>query len=126
VISDVPKTLVYGLAHFINRDREIIPHSTIVKPPSAELRPDQRDSDSLPPYDILDPIVQAYVEEHLAADQIVARGFDRAVVLDVLRMIDGSEYKRRQAAPGIKISSTAFGIGRRYPIAADYGQSRGR
>ena len=125
VISDVPKTLVYRLSEYVNRDREIIPVSTMTKPPSAELRPDQRDSDSLPPYDTLDPIVQAYVEEHLGADAIVARGHDRAVVLDVLRLIDNSEYKRRQAAPGIKISSIAFGVGRRFPIAADYRPTRG-
>ena len=120
VISDVPKTLVYRVSRFINREREIIPVSTLTKEPSAELRPDQRDTDSLPPYDVLDPIVQAYVEEHLGADAIVARGFDRQTVLDVLRLIDNSEYKRRQAAPGLKISSTAFGVGRRFPIAADY------
>ena len=126
VISDVPKTLVYRLSHYANRDRERIPASTLTKPPSAELRPDQRDSDSLPPYDVLDPIVQAYVEDHLDVDAIVARGFDRATVLDVVRLIDGSEYKRRQAAPGLKISSTAFGVGRRYPIAADYRAMRGR
>jgi NAD+ synthase (glutamine-hydrolysing) len=126
VISDVSKTMVYRLSHYVNREREIIPASTITKPPSAELRPDQRDSDSLPPYDILDPIVQAYVEDHLGADAIVARGFDRAVVLDVLRLIDNSEYKRRQAAPGLKISSTAFGLGRRFPIAADYRATRGQ
>jgi NAD+ synthase (glutamine-hydrolysing) len=125
VISDVPKTLVYRLSHYINRERELIPASTLMKPPSAELRPDQRDSDSLPPYEVLDPIVQAYVEEHLGADAIIARGFDRAVVLDVLRLIDNSEYKRRQAAPGLKISSTAFGVGRRFPIAADYRAMRG-
>src|SRR5690606_4564821 len=120
VISDVPKTLVYRLAAWINRDREIIPASTMTKPPSAELRPGQLDTDSLPPYEVLDPIVQAYVEEHLSADEIVARGFDPAVVADVLRRIDSNEYKRRQAAPGLKISPTAFGIGRRYPLAADY------
>jgi len=126
VISDVPKTLVYALSRYANRDREIIPASTLTKPPSAELRPDQRDSDSLPPYDVLDPIVQAYVEEHLDVEAIVARGFERAVVVEVIRLIDQSEYKRRQAAPGIKISSTAFGVGRRFPIAADYGPLRGR
>ena len=120
LISDVPKTLVYRIARFINRGREIIPASTITKEPSAELRPDQRDSDSLPAYDVLDPIIQAYVEDALDVDAIVALGHDRAVVLDVIRLIDGSEYKRRQAAPGIKISSKAFGIGRRYPIAANY------
>jgi NAD+ synthase (glutamine-hydrolysing) len=125
VISDVPKTLVYRLSAYVNRERDVIPVSTMTKPPSAELRPDQKDSDSLPPYEILDPIVQAYVEEHLGADAIVARGYDRAVVRDVLRLIDNSEYKRRQAAPGIKISSMAFGVGRRFPIAADYRPTRG-
>ena len=120
LISDVPKTLVYRVAHAINRHRAIIPVSTITKAPSAELRPDQKDSDSLPPYDILDPIVQAYVEEALGVDAIVARGFDRGTVVDVIRLVDGSEYKRRQAAPGIKISSKAFGVGRRFPIAANY------
>jgi NAD+ synthase (glutamine-hydrolysing) len=126
VISDVPKTLVYRLSNYVNREREIIPASTMTKPPSAELRPDQRDSDSLPPYDILDPIVQAYVEEHLDAEAIAARGYERQTVIDVLRLIDNSEYKRRQAAPGLKISSIAFGVGRRFPVAADYRSLRGR
>ncbi len=120
VISDVPKTLVYRLASYVNRDGIVIPESTMTKPPSAELRPDQRDTDSLPPYDVLDPIIAAYVEEGLDLDAIVARGADRAVVADVIRRIDASEYKRRQAAPGIKISTKAFGVGRRFPIAADY------
>ena len=124
VISDVPKTLVYRIAHFVNRDREVIPVSTLTKAPSAELRPDQRDTDSLPPYEVLDPIIQAYVEEGLELDAIAARGFDRALVEDVVRKIDASEYKRRQAAPGLKISSKAFGVGRRYPIAADYEATR--
>ena len=121
VISDVPKLLVYRLASYINRERTIIPESTLTKPPSAELRPDQKDTDSLPPYEILDPIIAAYVEERLDPDAIVRLGFDPAVVADVIRKIDASEYKRRQAAPGIKISSKAFGVGRRYPIAASYG-----
>jgi NAD+ synthetase len=120
VISDVPKLLVYRLARYINRDREIIPVSTLTKPPSAELRPDQKDSDSLPPYEVLDPIIAAYVEQHLDVDEISALGFDRSVVADVIRKIDGSEYKRRQAAPGLRISSKAFGVGRRYPVAAKY------
>ena len=119
-ISDVPKTLVYRLAEWINRDGIVIPLSSITKPPSAELRPDQRDTDSLPPYDVLDSIIAAYVEDRLDSAAIAARGFDPALVADVIRRIDGSEYKRRQAAPGIKISSKAFGVGRRYPIAADY------
>ena len=120
ILNDVPKTLVYRLAEFINREREIIPVPSITKPPSAELRPNQIDADTLPPYDVLDPIVEAYVERHLDVDAICAHGFDRAVVADVVRRIDLSEYKRRQAAPGIKISSKAFGVGRRYPIAATY------
>jgi NAD+ synthase (glutamine-hydrolysing) len=122
VLKDVPKTLVSALCRDLNErtGREVIPAAVIEKPPSAELRPDQRDSDSLPPYDVLDPIVAAYVEQHLDADAITRRGFDRAIVADVIRRIDASEYKRRQAAPGIKISSKAFGLGRRYPIAANY------
>jgi NAD+ synthetase len=119
-ISDVPKTLVYRLARYVNRDREIIPESTLTKPPSAELRPDQTDQDTLPPYDVLDQIVEAYVGRSQDAAAIAALGIDPAVVADVIRRIDGSEYKRRQAAPGIKISTKAFGVGRRYPIAADY------
>jgi NAD+ synthetase len=120
LISDVPKLLVYRLARYVNRNGTIIPESTLTKPPSAELRPDQRDTDSLPPYEILDPIVAAYVERHLDAAAIAKLGFDPAMVADVIRRIDSSEYKRRQAAPGIKISSKAFGVGRRYPIAAEY------
>ena len=119
-ISDVPKTLVYRLARHVNRDREIIPGSTLTKAPSAELRPNQTDQDTLPPYDVLDRIVEAYVERSLDPEAITALGIDRNVVADVIRKIDGSEYKRRQAAPGIKISSKAFGVGRRYPIAASY------
>ena len=124
ILNDVPKTLVYRLAAFINRAGVVIPSSTITKPPSAELRPNQLDVDSIPPYEILDPIIEAYVERHLDADTISALGFDRGVVIDVLRRIDLNEYKRRQAAPGIKISSKAFGVGRRYPMAADYGAFR--
>ncbi len=122
ILNDVPKTFVYRLARFINHnhDRTLIPASTITKPPTAELRPNQRDSDTLPPYDVLDAIVDAYVGRHLDVDAICALGFDQAVVTDVIRRINLSEYKRRQAAPGIKISSKAFGVGRRYPIAANY------
>jgi NAD+ synthase (glutamine-hydrolysing) len=120
VISDVPKLLVYRIARYINRHAAVIPESTLTKEPSAELRPDQKDTDSLPPYEVLDPIVAAYVERHLDAAAIARLGFDPAVVADVIRRIDTSEYKRRQAAPGIKISSKAFGVGRRYPIAAQY------
>jgi NAD+ synthetase len=120
ILNDVPKTFVYRLAAFINRERTIIPATTITKPPTAELRPNQLDADSLPPYDVLDAIVDAYVGRHLDVDAISALGFERAVVADVVRRINLSEYKRRQAAPGIKISTKAFGVGRRYPIAADY------
>ncbi len=120
VISDVPKTLVYELSRFVNRDAIRIPESTLTKPPSAELRPGQTDQDSLPPYDVLDRILEAYVEKNLDIDGICALGLDPAVVQRTIRMIDRAEYKRRQAAPGLKITSKAFGVGRRYPIAADY------
>jgi NAD+ synthetase len=119
VISDVPKTLVYRLAHFVNSRTPVIPESTITKPPSAELRPDQKDSDSLPPYDILDAILEAYVEDNRPPEQIAAEtGIAPDLVRQVVRMVDGNEYKRQQAAPGLKISPKAFGYGRRYPIAA--------
>ena len=119
VISDVPKTMVYGLAKYVNSRRPVIPEGSLEKPPSAELRPNQKDSDSLPAYEILDPILEDYVEESRTAEQIAAtRGFDLAVVKRVIRMVDGSEYKRQQAAPGLKISGKAFGYGRRFPIAA--------
>jgi NAD+ synthetase len=117
VISDVPKTLVYDLARFINTDAEIIPHRTIEKPPSAELRPNQTDQDTLPPYDILDAILRLYVEENLGVADIVARGFDLETVKWVTRRVDFNEYKREQAPPGLKVTSRAFGIGRRMPIA---------
>ena len=119
VISDVPKTLVYRLSHYANSRRSVIPESTLEKPPSAELRPNQKDSDSLPPYEILDAVLEDYVEDAHSAEQIAAeRGFDLAVVRRVVRMVDRAEYKRQQAAPGIKISPKAFGYGRRFPIAA--------
>lgn len=119
VISDVPKTLVYRLALYANsRGRPVIPEASITKPPSAELRPDQKDSDSLPPYDVLDRILEEYVGNLKSAPEIVAlTGFDEEVVRFVIRLIDRSEYKRQQAAPGIRISTKAFGIGRRFPIA---------
>jgi NAD+ synthase (glutamine-hydrolysing) len=117
VLSDVPKTMVYELSHFLNREREVIPWNTIRKAPSAELRPDQFDSDSLPPYEILDPIIRAYVEEGLFVEEIVSRGFEEAVVERVIRMIERSEYKRRQAAIGLKVTHRAFGYGRRMPVA---------
>ncbi len=120
VISDVPKTLVYRLSEYVNgRGKKGIPRATIDKAPSAELRPDQRDSDFLPPYDVLDTIIAEYVEEARSAEEIVAaHHFDSEVVKRVIRMIARSEYKRQQAAPGIKITAKAFGYGRRFPIAA--------
>ena len=119
VISDVPKTLVYRLSEYVNSQRAVIPQNTIEKPPSAELRPDQKDSDSLPPYDVLDAVLEDYVEDLHSAEQIAAdRGFDIEVVRRVIRMVDRAEYKRQQAAPGLKISPKAFGYGRRFPIAA--------
>jgi NAD+ synthase/NAD+ synthase (glutamine-hydrolysing) len=119
VISDVPKTLVYRLSAYVNSWRKVIPDATIEKPPSAELRPDQKDSDSLPPYDVLDAILEDYVEESCSAEQIArVHNFDPDLVRRVIRMVERSEYKRQQAAPGIKISAKAFGYGRRFPIAA--------
>ncbi|MDP6794393.1 MAG: NAD+ synthase [Verrucomicrobiota bacterium] len=117
VISDLPKTKVYSLAKWINRKHEIIPESTITKPPSAELRPDQLDQDSLPPYDVLDSILEAYVVEGRDAEAIIASGHDEATVERIIRLINVNEYKRRQAAPGIKVTSKAFGVGRRIPVA---------
>ncbi|MCP4715448.1 MAG: NAD+ synthase [Deltaproteobacteria bacterium] len=120
VISDVPKTMVYELAHYINREREIIPRATIDKAPSAELRPDQKDQDSLPPYDVLDRILHAYVDEGCCRQKIIDQGFDAEIVTWVIRTVDRNEYKRRQAAPGLKVTSKAFGMGRRMMIAAKY------
>ena len=117
ILSDVPKTQVYALAHYINREKEIIPRSSIEKPPSAELKPDQTDQDTLPPYDLLDRILALYVEENLTARDIIAQGFDEKTVRWVARKVDLNEYKREQAAPGIKVTSRAFGMGRRMPIA---------
>jgi NAD+ synthetase len=120
VISDVPKTMIYEVARWINRERVIIPTSTIEKPPSAELKPNQKDQDTLPPYEILDQILQLYVEENLSARDIIARGFDEKTVRWVQRRVDLNEYKREQAAPGLKVTSRAFGIGRKMPIAQRY------
>lgn len=117
ILSDVPKTQVYALAHYINREREVIPRPSIEKPPSAELKPDQKDQDTLPPYDLLDRILALYVEENLTARDIIAQGFDEATVRWVARKVDLNEYKRKQAAPGLKVTSRAFGMGRRMPIA---------
>lgn len=117
VISDVPKTMVYRLARWLNRDRQIIPARTMTKAPSAELRPDQTDQDSLPPYDILDGILKAYIEDAREEKEIVEMGYERQTVERVLRLVDHNEYKRRQAAPGIRVTTKAFGYGRRIPIA---------
>ncbi|WP_418789968.1 NAD+ synthase [Phosphitispora sp. TUW77] len=119
-ISDVPKTVVYDLARFINREKEIIPEETITKPPSAELRPDQLDQDTLPPYDILDGILSYYLDEGCSAEDIIQKGYDSETVYWVIRTVNRNEYKRKQAAPGIKVTTKAFGIGRRMPIAAKY------
>jgi NAD+ synthetase len=119
VISDVPKTLVYRLSHYANLRGELIPRATLEKPPSAELKPGQKDSDSLPPYEILDAVLEDYVEDAHSAERIAAdHGFDIELVRRVVCMVDRAEYKRQQAAPGIKISPKAFGYGRRFPIAA--------
>lgn len=119
VISDVPKTLVYRLASFVNSRSPVIPRSTIEKPPSAELRPDQKDSDSLPPYELLDTILEDYIEDNKSPEAIAAEhGYELELVRKVACMVDKSEYKRQQAAPGLRISGKAFGFGRRYPIAA--------
>lgn len=119
-LKDVPKLWVYRLASWRNRDGEVIPQRVIDRPPSAELRPDQRDSDSLPDYEVLDPIIERYVEQDQSVDRIVAAGFERDLVERIARMIDNSEYKRRQAPPGIKITQRAYGRDRRYPIASGF------
>ena len=121
VISDVPKTMVYELARHINSEGVVIPEKTIDKPPSAELRPDQKDTDSLPPYETLDPILSYYVDEGFSPEDIEGMGFDAAVVEWTVRAVDHNEYKRRQAAPGLKVTPKAFGVGRRMPVAAKYG-----
>jgi NAD+ synthase (glutamine-hydrolysing) len=119
-IADVLKTDVYKISRWVNREREIIPADSLTKPPSAELRPDQTDQDSLPPYEILDAILDLYVVKNLGKAEIAARGFDAAVVNDVVNKINFSEFKRRQAAPGLKVSARAFGMGRRIPVAQKF------
>ena len=121
VISDVPKTMVYQLAEYINRESEIIPRSIIDKAPSAELKPDQKDEDTLPPYDILDDILYHYVHEAYSIQEIIGLGHDPELVNWVVRAVDKNEYKRRQGALGLRVTSKAFGVGRRMPIAARYG-----
>ena len=120
VISDIPKTKVFALARHMNLDGEIIPLSTIEKPPSAELRPDQKDSDSLPEYNILDGILQSYIEDGLSIHAIIDQGYTEHTVRRIVGLVDRNEYKRKQAAPGLKITSLAFGIGRRMPIVQKY------
>ncbi len=117
LLGDVYKTMVYRVARWLNRERELIPESTMTKAPSAELRPNQTDQDTLPPYDVLDGILKLYIEEWMEVDDIVAAGFDRALVQRVLKMVDSAEFKRRQAAPTIRVSEKAFGSGRDMPIA---------
>jgi NAD+ synthetase len=124
LLGDVYKTMVYRVAHWLNREREVIPNSSITKPPSAELRENQTDQDSLPPYDVLDGILKLYIEEWLEVDEIAARGFDRELVARILRLVDTNEFKRRQAAPTIRVSSKAFGNGRQMPIAQRWRRDR--
>jgi NAD+ synthase (glutamine-hydrolysing) len=116
VISDVPKTTVYKLARYINKDREVIPERVLEKEPTAELKPGQKDTDSLPPYEVLDPILHAYIEDNKSTEEIINMGFDAALVRDIVHRVDHNEYKRQQAAPGIRITPKAFGPGRRMPI----------
>ena len=117
VISDVPKMMVYELARLINKDREVIPARILQKPPSAELKPDQLDQDDLPPYDILDGILREYIEENKEPEEIIAMGFDPAIVKETISRVDRNEYKRHQAPPGLKVTTKSFGYGRRYPMA---------
>ncbi|MCR4301374.1 MAG: NAD+ synthase [Sulfuricaulis sp.] len=124
-IKDVPKTLVYRLAEYRNKIKPVIPRRVFERPPSAELAPDQKDTDSLPPYSVLDLVLERYVELDQSAEDIIAAGFDEAVVRRVLSMVDRNEYKRRQAAPGVRITPRAFGRDRRYPITSGYGRSNG-
>ena len=120
VISDLPKTKVFEVSRWVNRDRERIPWNTITKPPSAELRPDQKDQDTLPEYDVLDAILELYVEQHLGAEEIVERGFEETMVSWIQRRVDLNEWKRQQAAPGLRVTTKAFGIGRRMPIVQGF------
>jgi NAD+ synthase (glutamine-hydrolysing) len=121
VIADVPKTMVYALADVINRERELIPLATVEKPPSAELRPNQKDTDSLPPYDVLDRILKAYIEDLLSPEEIADRfSYDLSLVRGIAIKVDRNEYKRKQAAPGLKLTSRAFGFGRPFPLAQKF------
>jgi len=119
-LSDIPKTLVYGLAHYINQHAGVIPQDCITKAPSAELKPGQKDQDSLPPYDVLDAVLTRYVEKREKPEEIVAAGYDRKLVWDIIRRVERNEYKRNQAPPGLKVTTKAFGPGRRIPLAQKY------
>jgi NAD+ synthase (glutamine-hydrolysing) len=123
-LKDVPKLFVYRLAEYRNRLGRVIPERVLRRAPSAELAPDQKDSDSLPPYAMLDPILERYIERDESIEQIVAQGFDSAVVRRIASLVDRNEYKRRQAPPGIRISQRAFGRERRYPITSGYSCTR--
>ncbi len=120
IISDVPKTIVYELAKFINRDKEVIPKRILARAPSAELKPDQKDQDTLPPYEILDPILKGYVEDRKSVQEIIALGYREDLVKKIINMVDRNEYKRKQAPLGLKITTKAFGVGRRMPIAQKF------
>ncbi len=120
VISDVPKTIVYRIARLINKEKEMIPEKIIQKPPSAELKPDQLDQDDLPPYEVLDGILKAYVEDNKAVEEIIELGFEPSIVRDIISRVDRNEYKRHQAPPGLKVTTKSFGYGRRYPMAQRY------
>ncbi|WP_028585627.1 NAD+ synthase [Desulfogranum mediterraneum] len=120
VLADVPKDMVYQLARLYNRDQELIPERIITRPPTAELKPEQCDQDDLPPYEILDPILEAYLERHQSVEQMVEQGFERATVEDIVRRVNRNEYKRKQAPLGIKVTSKAFGPGRRYPVVQSF------
>jgi NAD+ synthase (glutamine-hydrolysing) len=120
VIGDLYKMEVYALARYINKDKEIIPESTLTKPPSAELRPGQKDSDSLPDYEILDEILYQYVEMRQGPKEIIAQGFDEALVARILRLVNINEFKREQTAPVLRVSTKSFGMGRRMPIVGKY------
>ena len=116
VLGDVYKTDIFKLSRLMNKDGELIPENTIIKPPSAELRPDQKDTDSLPDYEVLDPILKMYVEDDLSKKEIINAGYDAAMVQRIIRLVDTNEYKRRQAPPGVKITRRAYGRDRRYPM----------
>jgi NAD+ synthase (glutamine-hydrolysing) len=120
VLGDVYKTDVFKLAWFINKNQEIIPVNTIVKPPSAELRPDQKDSDSLPDYDVLDGILYRYIEKNMSCEEIIAEGFEKEIVEKSIRLVNMNEYKRFQTPPILRVSSKAFGFGRKIPLVAKH------